>query len=39
MQWWFIGEKYMFLNSLIKDINFVEEVNIDVNLIGKQKLK
>ncbi len=22
-----------------KDINFVEEVNIDVNLIGKQKMK
>ncbi|MFW4371205.1 MAG: Mbov_0401 family ICE element transposase-like protein [Spiroplasma sp. hy2] len=29
----------MFLNSLIKDINFVEEVNIDVNFIGKQKMK
>ncbi|WP_342262430.1 MULTISPECIES: hypothetical protein [unclassified Spiroplasma] len=29
----------MFLNSLIKDINFVEEVNIDVNFIEKQKLK
>lgn len=29
----------MFLNSFIKDINFVEEVNIDVNFIEKQKLK
>ncbi len=29
----------MFLNSLIKDINFVEEVNINVNFIEKQKLK
>ncbi len=27
-----------FFNSF-KDINFVEEVNIDVNLIGKQKMK
>lgn len=29
----------MFLNSFIKDINFVEEINIDINIIEKQKLK